>query len=396
MPASQTPAPRLSHFLIPAARRMLLNGGMKRAMVIVLDSVGCGKAPDAADYGDAGADTLGHLFERIPGFELPNLASLGLYQAMGLERAADLLDGASFARLTEQSAGKDTTTGHWELMGCALDEPFATFEAFPPDLVEELERRGNVRFLGNYAASGTEILVSLGEEHLRSGIPILYTSADSVLQIAAHEEVFGLERLWDLCKTARTLLDERGIRIGRVIARPFLGSSAADFRRTGNRHDYSLMPGETVLNRLQAIGVQTIGVGKISDIFAGSGISESHPTKSNAEGMAAVDQLWAEKRECPHFIFVNLVDFDSLYGHRRDPEGYANCLREFDAWLGTFLPKVEPGDIVILTADHGNDPYHPGTDHTREQVPALALGANPPLADGVFADVAKCVERKFD
>lgn len=375
---------------------MLLNGGMKRAMVIVLDSVGCGKAPDAADYGDAGADTLGHLFERIPGFELPNLASLGLYQAMGLERAAGLLDGASFARLTEHSAGKDTTTGHWELMGCALDEPFATFEAFPPDLVEELERRGNVRFLGNYAASGTEILVSLGEEHLRSGNPILYTSADSVLQIAAHEEVFGLERLWDLCKTARTLLDERGIRIGRVIARPFLGSSAADFRRTGNRHDYSLMPGETVLNRLQAKGVQTIGVGKISDIFAGSGISESHPTKSNAEGMAAVDQLWAEKRECPHFIFVNLVDFDSLYGHRRDPEGYANCLREFDAWLGTFLPKVEPGDIVILTADHGNDPYHPGTDHTREQVPALALGANPPLADGVFADVAKCVERKFD
>lgn len=385
----------MPHFLIPAARGMLLYERMKRAMVIVLDSVGCGKAPDAADYGDAGADTLGHLFERIPGFELPNLASLGLYQAMGLQRAAGLLDGASFARLTEQSAGKDTTTGHWELMGCALDEAFATFEAFPPELVEELERRGNVQFLGNYAASGTEILVSLGEEHLRSGHPILYTSADSVLQIAAHEEVFGLERLWDLCKTARALLDERSIRIGRVIARPFLGSSAADFKRTGNRHDYSLMPGETVLNRLQAKGVQTIGVGKISDIFAGSGISETHPTKSNAEGMAAVDLLWAEKRAHPHFVFVNLVDFDSLYGHRRDPEGYADCLREFDAWLGGFLPHIAPGDLVILTADHGNDPYHPGTDHTREQVPALALGANPPLADGVFADVARWVERKF-
>jgi phosphopentomutase len=374
---------------------MLLNGGMKRAMVMVLDSVGCGKAPDAADYGDAGADTLGHLFERIPGFELPNLASLGLYQVMGLQRGADLLEGVSFARLTEQSAGKDTTTGHWELMGCALDEPFATFDAFPDDLVGELERRGNVRFLGNHAASGTEILVSLGEEHLRTGHPILYTSADSVLQIAAHEEVFGLERLWDLCKTARALLDERGVRIGRVIARPFLGRSAADFKRTGNRHDYSLMPGETVLNRLQAKGVQTIGVGKISDIFAGSGISESHPTKSNADGMATVDRLWAEKREHPHFIFVNLVDFDSLYGHRRDPEGYADCLREFDAWLGTFLPKVEFEDLIILTADHGNDPYHPGTDHTREQVPALALGANPPLADGVFADVAKWVEARF-
>lgn len=374
---------------------MLLNGGMKRAMVIVLDSVGCGKAPDAADYGDEGADTLGHLFERIPGFELPNLASLGLYQAMGLKRDANLLDGSSFARLTEQSAGKDTTTGHWELMGCALDEAFATFEAFPPDLVEELEKRGGVRFLGNYAASGTEILVSLGEEHLRTGQPILYTSADSVLQIAAHEEVFGLECLWDLCKTARSLLDELGIRIGRVIARPFLGCSASDFKRTGNRHDYSLMPGETVLNRLQAKGVETIGVGKIFDIFAGSGISESHPTKSNAEGMAAVDRLWAEKRAHPHFVFVNLVDFDSLYGHRRDPEGYANCLREFDAWLGGFLPNIEPGDLVILTADHGNDPYHPGTDHTREQVPALARGANPPLADGVFADVARWVERYF-
>lgn len=375
---------------------MALSGWMKRAMVIVLDSVGCGKAPDAAAYGDAGANTLGHLFERIPDLELPNLASLGLYQAIGLQRDARLLAGASWARLTEQSAGKDTTTGHWELMGCALDEPFATFEAFPSDLVEELERRGNVEFLGNLAASGTEILVSLGEEHVRTNKPILYTSADSVLQIAAHEEAFGLERLWELCKAARSLLDERNIRIGRVIARPFLGSSAADFKRSGNRHDYSLMPGETVLNRLQAKGVETIGVGKISDIFAGSGISESHPTKANAEGMAAVERLWAEKRRHPHFILVNLVDFDSLYGHRRDPEGYANCLREFDAWLGGFLPKVEPGDLVILTADHGNDPYHTGTDHTREQVPALALGAHPPLTDGVFADLAKWVERSFD
>lgn len=364
-------------------------------MVIVLDSAGCGNAPDAAAYGDAGANTFGHLFERIPGFELPHLASLGLYQVLGLEKPAALTDGAAWARLTEQSAGKDTTSGHWELMDCELDEAFATFEMFPDELVSELEKRGNVKFLGNYPSSGTEILMKLGEEHLRTARPILYTSADSVLQIAAHEEIFGLQRLWDLCKTARKLLDERGIRIGRVIARPFLGTNSADFKRTSNRHDYSLAPGETVLNRLQAAGVETIGVGKISDIFAGSGISESHPTKSNAEGMAVIDHLWDEARETPHFIFVNLVDFDSLYGHRRDPAGYAACLREFDAWLGKFLPKIQPGDLVILTADHGNDPYHPGTDHTREQVPILALGPGDPLKDGVFSDVAKFVERRF-
>lgn len=368
---------------------------MKRAVVIVLDSVGCGNAPDAAAYGDAGADTLGHLFERIPGFSLPNLASLGLYQVMGLRNDRALAFGAEHARLTERSAGKDTTTGHWELMGCALDKPFATFESFPDDLVSELQERGGVEFLGNHAASGTEILVKLGEEHIRTGKPILYTSADSVLQIAAHEEVFGLQRLWDLCKAARRLLDERGIRIGRVIARPFVGNSAADFQRTGNRHDYSLMPGETTLNRLQRDGVETLGVGKIADIFANSGISESHPTKSNAEGMAAIDRLWDEARETPHFIFANLVDFDSLYGHRRDPAGYAKCLTEFDYWLGTFIPKVRPGDLLILTADHGNDPYHPGTDHTREQVPVLALGLPHPIRDGVFSDVSRWVENHF-
>ncbi len=369
---------------------------MKRVLCIVLDSVGCGNAPDAADYGDAGANTLGHLFERVPGFSLPNLARLGLYAVLDLPNDASVHPRASWARLTEKSAGKDTTTGHWELMGCALDEAFATFEEFPAELVAELERRGEVEFIGNFAASGTEILVQLGEEHLRTGKPILYTSADSVLQIAAHEEVFGLERLWQLCKTARILLDERGIQIGRVIARPFLGSSAADFKRTGNRHDYSLMPGETVLNRLQVAGVQTIGVGKIADIFANSGISESHPTKSNAEGMAVIDRLWGEKREAPHFVFANLVDFDSLYGHRRNPEGYAQCLREFDAWIGTFIPKILPDDLVILTADHGNDPYHPGTDHTREQVPVLTLGMGIPLQNGAFADVARWVEKRLN
>lgn len=366
---------------------------MKRVLCIVLDSVGCGDAPDAADYGDAGADTLGHLYERIPDFSLPHLESLGLAEVLGLERKVETLSSASWARLTERSAGKDTTTGHWELMDCSLDEPFATFDSFPSELVAELEARGEVGFIGNFASSGTEILVRLGEEHLRTGKPILYTSADSVLQIAAHEEAFGLERLWKLCQTARILLDERDIRIGRVIARPFLGSSPADFKRTPNRHDYSLMPGETVLNRLQAAGVATIGVGKISDIFAGSGITESHPTKSNADGMAVIDQLWGEPRERSHFIFANLVDFDSLYGHRRDPKGYAQCLREFDGWLGGFIGKVAADDLVILTADHGNDPYHPGTDHTREQVPVLVIGRR--VNDGKFSDVASWIEEYF-
>jgi phosphopentomutase len=369
---------------------------MKRALCIVLDSVGCGGAPDAADYGDAGANTLGHLFERIPGFSLPNLSRLGLSKILGLADGTPVHPAASWARLTSKSAGKDTTTGHWELMGHPLEKPFATFESFPTDLVTALENRGGVGFIGNIAASGTEILVRLGEEHLRTGKPILYTSADSVLQIAAHEEHFGLERLWALCESARSLLDERGIRIGRVIARPFLGETAADFTRTGNRHDYSLTPGETALNRLQAAGVTTTGVGKISDIFAGSGTSESHPTKSNAEGMAILRQLWQTPRTGPHFIFANLVDFDSLYGHRRDPAGYARCLREFDRWLGDFISGVLPGDLVILTADHGNDPYHPGTDHTREQVPVLTLGLGRMLEDGTFSDVARWIEERFD
>jgi phosphopentomutase len=368
---------------------------MKRVLCIVLDSVGCGNAPDAAEYGDAGADTLGHLFARIPEFSLPNLARLGLYQVLGLPGDAPVHPAASWARLTEKSAGKDTTTGHWELMGCGLDEAFATFTAFPAELVAELERRGGVEFIGNIASSGTEILVQLGEEHLRTGKPILYTSADSVLQIAAHEETFGLERLWELCKTARTLLDERGIRIGRVIARPFLGDSPENFKRTGHRHDYSLMPGETVLNRLQAAGVTTLGVGKISDIFAGSGITESHPTKSNAEGMETIDRLWQTPRGESHFIFANLVDFDSLYGHRRDPQGYAQCLREFDHWLGGFIGRILPDDLVILTADHGNDPYQPGTDHTREQVPVLTLGMGRPLQDGTFSDVARWIGERL-
>ncbi|MCW1916419.1 phosphopentomutase [Luteolibacter sp. GHJ8] len=362
---------------------------MKRALLIVLDSVGCGAAPDAADFGDAGADTLGHLFER-EGLELPNLAKLGLLEV--LDRGeSPTLPGAAWARMREKSVGKDTTTGHWEIAGCVLEKPFDTFELFPQDLLDEI----GGPFLGNVAASGTEILERLGEEHLKSGYPIVYTSADSVLQIAAHEERYGLKELYELCQRAREVLDQRGIRVGRVIARPFLGDSAASFKRTANRHDYSLMPPETVLNRLQAAGVETIGVGKISDIFAGSGISESHPTKSNADGMAVIERLWREKREQPHLIFANLVDFDMLYGHRRDPAGYAQCLREFDAWLGGFLPEVGE-DFLLITADHGNDPYHQGTDHTREQVPLLTLNAPLELLNSEdFTQVARLIAARF-
>jgi phosphopentomutase len=362
---------------------------MKRALVIVLDSVGCGGAKDAAAYGDEGADTLGHLFER-EGLALPNLATLGLGEVLGRGKA-ELRKGAAFARISEASAGKDTTTGHWELAGNVLEEPFDTFESFPQDLLDEI----GGPFLGNRAASGTEILEQLGQEHLRTGRPIVYTSADSVLQIAAHEERYGLKQLYALCQRARDVLDRRGIRIGRVIARPFLGDDPASFKRTSNRHDYSLMPPETVLNRLQAAGVETIGVGKLSYIFCGSGISESHPTKSNADGMAMIEKLWAEERPHPHLIFANLVDFDMLYGHRRDPAGYAECLREFDAWLGGFLPKVGD-DFLLITADHGNDPYHPGTDHTREQVPLLTVNAPAPVVDSAdFTQVARLLADYF-
>lgn len=372
---------------------------MPRALLIILDSVGCGHAPDSAEFGDAGSNTLGHLFEHIPNFELPNLASLGLYDAMRSldesfpRRSSEKHPNADHTTMCETSVGKDTTTGHWEIAGKVLDEPFATFEQFPDDLVEEIATAGETGFIGNVAASGTEILTRLGEEHIRTNKPILYTSADSVLQIAAHEKHFGLERLYRLCQTARDTLDKRGIRIGRVIARPFIGERATDFQRTSNRHDYSLQPPRTILNRLQDAGIPTIGVGKIHDIFAGSGISESYPTKSNNDGMATIDRLWSEDRD--GLIFANLVDFDMLYGHRRNPEGYASCLGEFDAWLGSFLPKL--GDeFLIITADHGNDPYHPGTDHTREQVPLLTVNSPAKLTHSPdFTQVASLVSKHF-
>ncbi|MFZ4777302.1 MAG: phosphopentomutase [Terrimicrobiaceae bacterium] len=339
-----------------------------RSLVLVLDSVGIGHAPDADAYGDAGANTLGHILREYPGLKVPHLRRIGLDCALALaagEPAAPP-DYGSVGMMTEQSSGKDTTTGHWEIAGVILTEPFRVYESFPEDLVAAIESAANVKFIGNFAASGTEILDSLGEAHVRSGNPILYTSADSVLQIAAHEEVISLERLYSICRIAR----EHAEGIGRVIARPFTGSPG-NWKRTPNRHDFSLTPPRTVLNALEDSGVPVTGIGKISDIFAGSGIRESYPTTSNLHGMETIDRLWGTGKA--GLYFANLVDFDMLFGHRRDVNGYALALEEFDLWLGEFLKKIGNEDLVIITADHGNDPTWSGTDHTRERVPYFEL-----------------------
>ena len=362
-----------------------------RALLLVLDSAGCGHAPDAAAYGDVGADTLGHIFAAQPALALPALFSLGLGQIIAADHAPE--PTASYGRMRERSAGKDTTTGHWEIAGVILDQPFATYPAFPAELVHVIEQEARITFLGNYAQSGTTILAELGAEHVRTGHPILYTSADSVLQIAAHESVIPLPRLYEICRIARRHAD--AWRIGRVIARPFSGEPGA-FQRTSGRHDFSAIPPRTVLNAIAATGLRTEGVGKISDIFAGSGITHSTPTASNAEGMAAIDALWADGRG--GLIFANLVDFDMHFGHRRDLPGYANALVEFDRWLATFLPRCEPADLVIITADHGNDPTFRGTDHTREEVPLMVLhaGRRAPLGTRqTFADIAATLAEFF-
>ncbi len=348
-----------------------------RAILIVLDSVGIGHAADAAIYGDTGADTLGHIYERAPWLSLPHLDRLGLQHARqgaaGLPLAAPdgLLPGSTFAWMSERSPGKDTTTGHWELAGVVLDEPFATFESFPPELIGAIEDEAGVHFIGNYAQSGTTVLEELGQQHEECGEPILYTSADSVMQIAAHEEIIPLERLYAICRICRRHADR--YRIGRIIARPFIGT-AGRYERTPHRHDFSYQPPETVLDRLRAAGCQTTGIGKISDIFAGQGIDQSFPTGSNSEGVETIERLWSSP-DHSGFTFVNLVDFDSKFGHRRNPDGYARCLKEFDEWLGGFLNKISRrGDeLMMITADHGNDPTWSGTDHTRERVPLLTV-----------------------
>jgi phosphopentomutase len=362
-----------------------------RALVLVLDSVGIGHAPDAAHYGDEGANTLGHILAHVPDLRLPNLFSLGLTKVLDqnyswFRKSFALPHLASFGKMQERSAGKDTTTGHWELAGVILDEPFSVFTKFPFELVRAIERETGVTFIGNYPQSGTTILEELGAEHVRTGHPILYTSADSVLQIAAHEEVISVPRLYEICTIARRQSD--GYRIGRVIARPFDGTPGK-FRRTARRHDFSMKPPRTVLNAIGEAGIAVSAVGKISDIFAGEGVTESHPTSSNAEGMATIAELWSKTKR--GLVFANLVDFDMLHGHRRDADGYAKALIEFDEWLGRFIDEISRDDLVIITADHGNDPTFRGTDHTREQVPLMVMHRGEERDLGIrstFADVA--------
>jgi phosphopentomutase len=344
----------------------------RRVIWIVLDSVGIGEMPDAAAYGDAGSDTLGNIAKRRA-LHLPNLSRLGLANIrpfQGLTPAAKPL--AAYGRCTLASPGKDTTTGHWEMVGIHLPKPFPTYlKGFPAALIESFEYAIGRKTLGNVAASGTEIIDQLGEEHMRTRRPIVYTSADSVFQIAAHEDVISVPELYQICEIARDLL-QGPLEVGRVIARPFVGTPG-HFTRTANRHDYAVPPPEgMLLDQLASKGVPVHSVGKIFDVFLGRGIATQVKTKTNADGMARI--LETVDAQPDGVIYANLVDFDMLFGHRNDVEGYAKALEEVDAWLPTFQAAMKPGDLAIFTADHGCDPTTPSTDHSREYVPVLALG----------------------
>jgi phosphopentomutase len=374
----------------------------QRAIILVADGVGCGGAPDAAAYGDAGADTLGNLARAVGGLALPNLGALGLgnlTDIAGVPRVA--APAGAWGAMCEASAGKDTITGHWEMAGLVTTEAMATFpHGFPAVITDELRAAAGRGLLGNKTASGTAIIDELGPEHLATGALILYTSADSVLQLAAHEEIVPLPELYAICEKARAIADRH--RIGRVIARPFVdaprgpGASGAPgaFRRTYNRRDYAMIPPEpTLCDVVAAAGQPTIGVGKIGDIFAMRGIGESIHSEGNADGLRLT--LEALARAPRGLLFVNLVDFDMVYGHRNDAPGFARALAELDAWLPAFRAALGPGDAVFLTADHGNDPTTPGTDHTRERVPLLAFGpaVRPaPLGDRAsFCDLGQTI-----
>ncbi|BBB92938.1 MAG TPA: phosphopentomutase [Methylomusa anaerophila] len=352
----------------------------KRIIIIVLDSVGIGALPDAQEYGDEGTNTLVHIATARGRLNVPNLGSLGLGLIDSIAGVAEnIIPKACYGKMAEISKGKDTTSGHWEIAGCPVFKPFPVYpEGFPLDVIQLFTKYTGLKVLGNKAASGTEIIFEYGEEHLRTGFPIVYTSADSVFQIAAHEDVIPLKRLYELCTITRTKVCIGQHAVGRIIARPFIGSSG-HFVRTPNRHDYSLEPaGETMLDRLKDAGLSVIGVGKIGDIFAHRGLTESHPTKSNQDGMETTTILLnqTEKQKHNSLIMVNLVDFDSLYGHRNDVNGYAAALEQFDENLGQMLPYLKDDDLLIITADHGCDPTANGTDHTREYVPLLAYTPN--------------------
>lgn len=346
----------------------------KRIFLIVMDSLGIGAEPDAALYGDATTDTFGHIAERYP-LNIPNLQNLGisnLHPLKGVQKVGKPL--GYYGILQETSKGKDTLTGHWEIMGLNVQQPFIAFTdtGFPQELMDELKEKTGHDWLGNYSASGTEIIKELGEQAIKEGKMIVYTSADSVLQIAAHEKYFGLEELYRCCKIAREITMKPEWRVGRIIARPFIGESSETFTRTSNRHDYAIAPYQpTVLDSLKESGYDVISVGKINDIFSGCGITEAYKSKSNSDGMEITISM--TEKDFTGICFTNLVDFDALWGHRRNPEGYGKEIDVFDKYLGQLMEKVNDDDLIILTADHGNDPTWVGTDHTREQVPCICF-----------------------
>ena len=345
-----------------------------RVFVIVLDSLGIGPMADSARFDDTGADTLGHISETVEHLDIPNLQRLGLANLKALKQVkpAEHPEGY-FMAMNEASNGKDTMTGHWEMMGIRTDKPFITFteHGFPKELIDELEKRCGRKIIGNKAASGTEILEELGEQEVNEGKLIVYTSADSVLQICGNEETMGLETLYHYCEIARELTMRDEWRVGRVIARPYVGKKRGEFKRTSNRHDYALKPtGPTALNALKDAGYDVISVGKINDIFVGEGITESNHSDSSVHGMQQTIDI--AKRDFKGLCFTNLVDFDALWGHRRNPVGYGEEIEKFDKKLGELLPLLREDDLLILTADHGNDPTYKGADHTREQVPFIA------------------------
>jgi len=373
----------------------------KRVFLIVIDSVGIGELPDASEYGDKGANTIRNISLATGGITLPNMEKMGygnLTDIKGVKPATNPI--ANYTKMKEISVGKDTMTGHWELMGLKIETPFQTFTdtGFPESLIKTLEEKTGRKIVGNKASSGTEILDELGEHQLETGDLIVYTSADSVLQIAAHEENIGLDELYKACEIARELTLQDEYKVGRVIARPFLGDKKGAFKRTSNRHDYALKPfGKTTLNYLEEAGFTVASFGKINDIYDGEGITESHKQADNAEGMKNFTAF--AKKDFEGLAYLNLVDFDALYGHRRDPEGYKQALEEFDAQLDALMENLTENDLLMITADHGNDPTHEGTDHTREYVPLLAYskrlnGQELPVRE-TFADIGATISENF-
>ncbi len=368
---------------------------MKRAILLILDSVGIGEMPDAHEYGDEGSNTLANIAKATGGLNLPNMGAMGLgkiHEIMGVDAVAN--PSGAYGKAAEASVGKDTVTGHWEIAGCILDTPLNTYpNGFSKEIMDEFERRIGRGTLGNVVASGTEIIKELGEEHMATGKPIVYTSADSVFQIAAHEEIIPIPELYKMCEIARDMLMGDWT-VGRVIARPFVGESAETFKRTSNRHDYSLDPFcKTMLDYIKEDGQEVYGVGKIKDIFNGKGVTKTIRTTSNQDGMAKT--LEAVQEDSDGLIFINLVDFDMLFGHRNDPQGYKDALEEVDRWIPELLKTMKEDDLLIISADHGCDPTTPSTDHSREYIPLLVYGNSVTPRDlgtrSSFNDIGKSI-----